>query len=89
MAESEFLQFDGRPLVRSGDAVIYGAPWERFYCKLKLVSSDKADQASEVLLAIMDNSIADKAKRIVVKKKCEDLGSAVLFAKNWLDKNDT
>ncbi len=82
MEANEFLQFDGRPLVRSGDAVIYGAPWERFYCKLKLVSEE------QVLLAIIDNSIADKTKRIVVRKKSEDLGSAILFAKNWLDMND-
>ena len=82
METNDFLQFDGRPLVRSGDAVIYGAPWERFYCKLEIVSED------QVLLAIVDNSIADKTKRIVVRKKSEDLGSAILFAKNWLDMND-
>lgn len=91
MASNDFLQFGGRPLVRSGDMVVYGAPWERFFCRMKLVGvSDKGgyDAASEVQLIIMDNSIKDKTKRAVVRKKCEDLGSAILFAKNWLDTND-
>ena len=82
METNDFLQFDGRPLVRSGDAVIYGAPWERFYCKLKLVSED------QVLLAIVDNSIADKTKRIVVRKKSVDLGGARIIEKKRLDMND-
>ena len=91
MTEQDFLSFEGRPLVRSGDTIIYGEPWGRFFCKLKLVDiadNGSFEAAGEVLLVVVDNSIQDKKKRNVVRKKCEDLGSAILFAKNWLDTND-
>lgn len=91
MAEKEFLQFGGHPLVRSGEMIVYGGLWEPYYCQLKILSK-KTENGLEVgdgvSLAIINNDPSvDKDSKKVVRAKYADLGTALLFAKNWLDKN--
>lgn len=89
MADDKILQYGGHPLARSGDSLVYGGLWEPYYCQLKITNKkteNKLEVATEVALSIIDNNPSvSKDKRKVVRAKYPDLGSALQFAKNWLD----
>ena len=50
MAENEFLEYKGRPIVRNGNVVYYGSSSEKFIIKMTVLSEKKAG----------DKNIADR-----------------------------
>ena len=60
MAQSDFLTYKGRPLVRSGDTIYYGSSSEKYVIMLQILSKKKvageevADRISVQLLSTDD-----------------------------------
>lgn len=90
MAETNFLTYKGKPLVRKDNIIFYGDMAEPFVVKFEILSSKKngkleiADKVKVQLLK-SDTQLAEN-KRIVKETKKDTLFDALDFGFIWLER---
>lgn len=90
MAESKYLTYKGKPLVRKGKEIYYGNMSDAFIIMLKVMSTKKIgdmDVAEKVTIQLMNTDDNVPAKERIVKKS-EKIGlyNAMDIAAVWLDR---
>jgi len=90
MAESKYLTYKGKPLVRKGNEIYYGKMSDKYVIMLRIVSSKKIgdmDVAEKVLVQLMltDDKVP-ATERIVKKSEKIGLYNAMDIAAVWLEK---
>ena len=88
----EFLQYRGRPLVRSGDTLYYGSMGDKCVAHLQIKSHKKEqdmDMASKVVvqLILTDETLPLK-DRILKKAERDSLYEALSIASIWVERYD-
>lgn len=90
MADTEFLKYKGKPLVRSGDEIYYGDMAESHVIKLKIMSSKKEgkiETPEKVRVELIKSDIELPEKERIVKETVRDsLYDALDFGFVWLDR---
>lgn len=91
MAQSDFLTYKGRPLVRSGDTIYYGSSSEKYVIMLQILSKKKvageevADKISVQLLSTDDT--LPPMERISKKSEKNGLYNALDIGAIWLERS--
>lgn len=90
MAETKFLTYKGKPLVRNGNEIYYGNMSDKFVVLLQIVSTKTVGDlqvADKVLIQLM-NTDPDMSTRERVVKKGEKNGlyNAMDFSAVWLER---
>ena len=91
MAQSDFLTYKGRPLVRSGDTIYYGSSSEKYVIMLQILSKKKvageevADRISVQLLSTDDT--LPPMERISKKSEKNGLYNALDIGAIWLERS--
>ncbi len=90
MAEKEFLEYKGKPIVRKGNEIYYGNSSEKFVIAMKVLSNKKvcgediADKISIQLLAT-DTTLPPQ-ERVIKTSEKNGLYSALDIASIWLER---
>ncbi len=80
MAEGKFLEYKGRPLVRSGDVIYYGNMNDEFAVRFTVLDADKSGDiklSKEIKIELIETAERDKAVKSSVKNgffEAMDLG---------------
>ena len=88
MAENNFLNYKGKPLVRSGKEIFYGDMADAYVIKFTVLSETKEDKLPEkvtVQLLKSDTQLPDK-DRIVKETVKESFFDALDFGFVWLER---
>ncbi len=88
MAENNFLNYKGKPLVRSGKEIFYGDMADAYVIKFTVLSETKGDKLPEkvtVQLLKSDTQLPDK-DRIVKETVKESFFDALDFGFVWLER---
>lgn len=88
MAENNFLNYKGKPLVRSGKEIFYGDMADAYVIKFTVLSETKEDNLPEkvtVQLLKSDTQLPDK-DRIVKETVKESFFDALDFGFVWLER---
>lgn len=91
MAQSDFLTYKGRPLVRSKDTIYYGSSADKYVIMLQILSKKKvgdeevADKISVQLLSTDDT--LPPAERISKKTEKNGLYNALDIGAIWLERS--
>lgn len=90
MAEKEFLEYKGRPLVRKGDEIYYGNSSEKFVIAMRVLTNktvggeEIADKIAIQLLAT--DATLPPQERIVKTSEKNGLYNALDIASIWLER---
>ena len=91
MAETQFLTYEGKPLVRKGNEIYYGDMTEKSVIKFEILSSKKEGKleiADKVSVKLLDSNIdIDEAKRIKKETVKDNLFDALDFGFTWLERD--
>lgn len=91
MAETNFLTYKGKPLVRKGKEIYYGDMSEKFIVRFEILSSKKdgkLDIADKVAVQLLDsNTDKSMADRIVKDSTKDNLFAALDLGFTWLERN--
>lgn len=92
MAQSEkkeFLMYQDKPFVRSGNTIYYGNLCDDYYLVLKILSTKKdgnIEVADRVVVNLYKNDPSLKPnERIIHKIEKSSLYSAMVIGKSWLE----
>lgn len=90
MAETKYLTYKGKPLVRKGEEIYYGKMSDNYVIMLRIMSTKKVgdmDVAEKVLVQLMKTDDSLKATERIVKKS-EKIGlyNAMDIAAVWLER---
>lgn len=90
MAQQEFLTYQGRPLVRSGNILYYGSSGEKYIIMMEILSTKK-DGAIELsdnvrIDLIYSDEKAHPNDRVVKSSKKKGLFAAMDIATIWLER---
>lgn len=90
MAETKYLTYKGKPLVRKGEEIYYGKMSDNYVIMLRIMSTKKVgdmDVAEKVLVQLMRTDDSLKATERIVKKS-EKIGlyNAMDIAAVWLER---
>ena len=90
MAETKYLTYKGKPLVRKGEEIYYGKMSDNYVIMLRIMSTKKVgdmDVAEKVLVQLMKTDDSLKATERIVKKS-EKIGlyNAMDIAAGWLER---
>lgn len=90
MAQNEFLTYQGRPLVRSGNTIYYGSSGEKYIIMMEVLST-KNDGAIELANDIRIDLVYSDEKahpndRVVKTSKKKGFFSAMDIATIWLER---
>lgn len=88
---SEFFEYKGYPLVRSGNTIYYGRMSDETVAMLQIQSSHKVknlDVADKVKVTLMSTDTTKNAAEMIIKN-CErsSLYEALDVANIWLNRN--
>ncbi len=90
MADSKYLTYKGKPLVRKGDEIYYGKMSDKYVIMLRVMSSKKIgdmDVAEKVLVQLMlTDEKVNATERIVKKSEKIGLYNAMDIAAVWLER---
>lgn len=91
MAETNFLTYKGKPLVRKGKEIYYGDMSDKFIVHFEILSSKKdgkIDIAEKVAVQLLDsNTDKPMAERIVKESTKDNLFAALDLGFTWLERN--
>ncbi|MBR0466692.1 MAG: hypothetical protein IJJ40_04280 [Clostridia bacterium] len=91
MAETNFLTYKGKPLVRKGNEIYYGDMSEKSVVLFEILSSKKdgkLDIADKVSVKLLDsNTDNDMAKRIKKESTKDNLFDAIDLGFTWLERD--
>lgn len=90
LAETKYLTYKGKPLVRKGEEIYYGKMSDNYVIMLRIMSTKKVgdmDVAEKVLVQLMKTDDSLKATERIVKKS-EKIGlyNAMDIAAVWLER---
>lgn len=87
---AEFLNYKGKPLVRSGDTLYYGNMEDKFVVQLTIKDKESdgdITKAKKILIQLLDTDTSlDPVKRIVKKSEKEGLYNAMDIGAVWLER---
>ena len=90
MAETNFLTYKGKPLVRKGKEIYYGDMSEKYIVKFEILSSKKdgnLDIADKVSVKLLDSNTDKNMKDRIIKDSVKDnLFSALDLGFTWLER---
>ena len=90
MAETNFLPYKGKPLVRKGKEIYYGDMSEKYIVKFEILSSKKdgkLDIADKVSVKLLDSNTDKNMKDRIIKDSVKDnLFSALDLGFTWLER---
>ena len=90
MAETNFLTYKGKPLVRKGNEIYYGDMSEKFIVKFVILSSKKDGKleiADKVSVELLDSNTDKPAKdRVINNSTKDDLFTALDLGFTWLER---
>ena len=85
VAEGEFLEYKGKPLVRHGDDIFYGDLSEKHYIYMMIMSDKKSPKGNESVPGTIVVQLLDSTTKSPVKQKITSgLAEAFEFAEAWL-----
>ena len=89
MADTNFLTYKGKPLVRKGNEIYYGDMSEKYVVRFEILSSKKDGKleiADKVSVQLLDSN-TDKAMKDRVKKDStkDNLFTALDLGFTWLE----
>ena len=86
---NDFLMYKGKPLVRDGNTVYYGFPFEPFVAMLQIIGSAKEEElemSTKVIVRIMStDENVNPAERVIKNAEKSGLFEALNIASIWLD----
>lgn len=90
MADTQFLTYKGKPLVRKGNELYYGDMAEKYVVYFKIESTKKVgdlEVAEKVLIQLMDTDPEIRLKDRIIKKS-EKIGlyNAMDIGAIWLER---
>lgn len=90
MAQQEFLTYQGRPLVRSGNILYYGSSGEKYIIMMEILSTKKdgtIELSDNVRIdLIYSDEKAHPNDRVVKSSKKKGLFAAMDIATIWLER---
>ena len=90
MAETNFLTYKGKPLVRKGKEIYYVDMSEKYIVKFEILSSKKdgkLDIADKVSVKLLDSNTDKNMKDRIIKDSVKDnLFSALDLGFTWLER---
>lgn len=90
MAESKFLTYKGKPLVRKGNEIYYGDMTEKYIVRFEILSQTKADDlelADKVSVQLLDSNVELPLKeRISKETEKGSMFDALDIGFIWLDR---
>lgn len=85
-----YLNFKGRPLVRSGDTIYYGHMWDKFVVVLQVMNKTKLmdqDISAKINIHLVSTDPSlPMNKRVIKQTEKEGLYNALDIACIWLDR---
>ena len=91
MAESKFLEYKGKPLVRKGNEIYYGDMSESFIVRFEILSykkDGKLDIADKVSIKLLDsNTDLDIKDRVKKESEKDNLFDALDLGFTWLERS--
>ncbi len=91
MAESSFLTYKNKPLVRKGNEIYYGDMTEKYVVRFKILSSKKEgklDIADKVSVELIKNDTeAPIDERVAKSGERENLFDALDLGLTWLERH--
>lgn len=90
MADTNFLTYKGKPLVRKGNEIYYGDMAEKYVVRFEILSSKKdgtLEIADKVAVQLLDSN-TDKPMKDRIKKQStkDDLFTALDLGLTWLER---
>ncbi len=90
MANTNFLSYKGKPLVRKGNEIYYGDMSEKFVVRFEILSAKKdgsLEIADKVSVQLLDSN-TDKPMKDRIKKEStkSDLFTALDLGLTWLER---
>ena len=89
MAETNFLTYKGKPLVRKSNEIYYGDTTEKYIVRFQILSSKKEgklDIADKVSVQLLESNTAKSMKDRVKKDSVKDnLFTALELGFSWLE----
>lgn len=87
MAETNFLTYKEKPLVRSGNEIYYGDMSEPFVVKFTIISENKSGEPEKVSVQLLKSDIQLPEKDRVVKETVKNsMFDALDFGFVWLER---
>ena len=90
MADTKFLTYKGKPLVRSGNTVYYGNMADKYVIKMEILSTKKTgdmEMADKILIELIHTDPDMRAKEKIVKKSEKNgLYNAMDIGSIWLER---
>ncbi len=90
MAESNFLSYKSKPLVRKGKEIYYGDMSEKYVVRFEILSSKKDGKleiADKVSVQLLDSNTDKTMKDRIIKDSVKDnLFSALDLGFTWLER---
>ncbi|MBO4433552.1 MAG: hypothetical protein J5852_08480 [Clostridia bacterium] len=90
MADSKFLEYKGKPLVRKGDEIYYGDMSESSIVRFQILSykkDGKLDIADKVSIELLDsNTDLDMKDRVKKSSEKDNLFDALDLGFTWLER---
>lgn len=90
MAESKFLTYKGKPLVRNGNEIYYGDMTEKYIVRFEILSQTKAgdlELADKVSVQLLDSNVELPLKeRISKETEKGSMFDALDIGFIWLDR---
>ena len=87
---SPFLQYKGKPLVRSGNTIYYGEPGEKYVVMLQILTTRQEngeERPGKVSVSLLSTDETVKPKdRIAKKSEKESLYTALDIGIVWLER---
>ncbi len=90
MADTEFLEYKGKPIVRKGDTIYYGSSSEKYVVMLKILSEkllggEKTADRVSVQLISTDDSLSP-SERVSKSSEKNGLYNALDIGAIWLER---
>ena len=84
--KNEFLEYKGRPLVRSEDDIYYGDLSEKYYIYMMILTTDTVSGQEDVPSQIMIQLINSETKSPEKQHMVVGLAEALDYANIWLER---